>query len=235
MNKYLYDIIVNTGALSTEMIIMRVIMSIFFGLVIYTSYKMTHTGAIYSKKFNITLVTLTILTTMVMTVIGNNIALSLGMVGALSIIRFRTSIKDSRDTVYIFWTIIIGICCGVGDFVVAATGSVAVFIILLIFGRVKNEQRMLLIVRADRKLADSIRKVVFQYFVQPPVVKVQNSTNETIELIYETNRKELDKAEKNSRELAAKQGVMEKSLVDMIYDLGAVNYVNLVEQSDEIA
>ena len=235
MNKYLYDIIVNTGALSTEMIVMRVIMSIFFGLVIFISYKMTHSGAIYSKKFNITLVTLTILTTMVMTVIGNNIALSLGMVGALSIIRFRTSIKDSRDTVYIFWTIIIGICCGVGDFIVAATGSAAVFIVLLMFGRVKNEQRMLLIVRADRKLSNDIRKLVFQYFIHPPVVKVQNSTNDSVELIYETNRKELDKAEKNNKENATKQGMMEKSLVDMIYDLGAVNYVNLVEQSDEIA
>ena len=76
---------------------------------------------------------------MVMTVIGNNIALSLGMVGALSIIRFRTSIKDSRDTVYIFWTIIIGICCGVGDFIVAAAGSSTVFLVLLLFGRVKKE------------------------------------------------------------------------------------------------
>lgn len=68
----------------------------------------------------------------VMTVIGNNIALSLGMVGALSIVRFRTAIKDSRDTVYIFWTIIVGICCGVGDYLVAAVGSSAIFLIFLI-------------------------------------------------------------------------------------------------------
>ena len=235
MNKYLYDIIANSGALSTDMIIMRVVVSIFFGLIIFWSYKVTHTGSIYSKKFNITLVTLTILTTMVMTVIGNNIALSLGMVGALSIIRFRTSIKDSRDTIYIFWTIIIGICCGVGDFIVAAAGSAAVFVVLLLFGRVKNEQRMLLIVRADRRQSDNIRKLVFKYFQHPPVVKVQNSTNDSIELIYETNRKELDLAEKAEKELAAKKGVMNKSLIDMIYDLGGIDYVNLVEQSDEIA
>ena len=73
----------------------------------------SHRGTIYSKKFNVSLVVLTVLTSMVMTVIGNNVALSLGMVGALSIVRFRTAIKDSRDTVYIFWTIIVGICCGV--------------------------------------------------------------------------------------------------------------------------
>lgn len=69
---------------------------------------------------------MTVLTTTVMTVIGNNIALSLGMVGALSIVRFRTAIKDSRDTVYIFWTVIVGICCGVGDYLVASAGSVLV-------------------------------------------------------------------------------------------------------------
>ena len=67
-----------------------------------------------------------------MTVIGNNIALSLGMVGALSIVRFRTAIKDSRDTTYIFWTIIVGICCGVGDYVVACVGSGVVFLVLLV-------------------------------------------------------------------------------------------------------
>ncbi len=63
---------------------------------------------------------LAVLTGTVMIVIGNNIALSLGMVGALSIVRFRTAIKDSRDTMYLFWAIIVGICCGVGSFFVAA-------------------------------------------------------------------------------------------------------------------
>ncbi|MBQ3616382.1 MAG: DUF4956 domain-containing protein, partial [Anaerotignum sp.] len=146
MEKYFYSVLGSAGTLSTEEVLLRVGVSILLGCVIYLSYFLTHSGTIYSRKFNITLVTLTVLTTMVMTVIGNNIALSLGMVGALSIIRFRTSIKDSRDTVYIFWTIIIGICCGVGDFMVAAIGSSAVFLVLLLFGRVKKENRTLLII-----------------------------------------------------------------------------------------
>ena len=77
-------------------------------------YYVAHAGTVYSRKFNVSLVVLTVLTSTVMTVIGNNIALSLGMVGALSIVRFRTAIKDSRDTVYIFWCIVAGIACGVG-------------------------------------------------------------------------------------------------------------------------
>ena len=175
MNKYLYELINSSGSLSTEDILLRVGISVLFGLMIFISYRISHSGSVYSNKFNITLLTLTVLTTMVMTVIGNNIALSLGMVGALSIVRFRTSIKDSRDTVYIFWTIIIGICCGVGDFTVAAVGSSAVFLVLLLFGQVKDTSRVLLIIRADRKNMDAVRKILFSYFVHPPVAKVENT------------------------------------------------------------
>ena len=97
---------------SVEEMLLRVLAASVFGLAIYLSYWISHAGTIYSQKFNINLITLTILTGMVMTVIGDNLALSLGMVGALSIVRFRTAIKDARDTTYIFWAIVCGICCG---------------------------------------------------------------------------------------------------------------------------
>ena len=99
MKEYLYEIINNSGNLSVEDIVIRIVVAAALGCAIYLSCWITHSGSIYSQKFNITLLTLTVLTATVMTVIGNNVALSLGMVGALSIIRFRTSIKDSRDTV----------------------------------------------------------------------------------------------------------------------------------------
>ena len=234
MNKYLYDIINSSGNLTGEDILLRTGVSVLFGAVIFLSYRLTHTGTVYSHKFNVTLMTLTVLTTMVMSVIGNNIALSLGMVGALSIIRFRTSIKDSRDTAYIFWTIIIGICCGVGDFVVAACGSGAVFLVLLILGRVKSENRMLLIIRADRVREAAIRRVLFEYFPKAPVIKAQNTTEEKVELIYELKPKLLAMAQDQEHKNAAKEHREGQSLSDKIYALGGVNYVNLVVQSDEI-
>ena len=123
MKKYLYSVLEGSGTLTTEEIVLHIAAAVLLGLVIYLSYYMTHAGGVYSKKFNVSLLTLTVLTATVMTVIGNNIALSLGMVGALSIVRFRTAIKDSRDTTYIFWTIIVGICCGVGDYLVASLKS----------------------------------------------------------------------------------------------------------------
>ena len=235
MNKYLYEIISNTGTLSLEDIVLRICASAFFGAMIFLSYRITHNGAIYSKKFNVTLVSLTVLTTMVMTVIGNNVALSLGMVGALSIIRFRTSIKDSRDTAYIFWTIIIGICCGVGDYTVAAVGSVVVFVVLLLMGRVKNEYRTLLIIRADGGQSDEVRRLVFESFTKTSMLKAENTTDAKVELIYEMDRRAMAKYDAKERTLAVKEERKPQSFVEKVYQIGNVDYVNIVAQSDEIS
>ncbi len=235
MKEYLYDLVSSGGSLTTEDVLARVGMSILFGLLIYISYRLTHGGSVYSAKFNITLLTLTILTTTVMTVIGNNVALSLGMVGALSIVRFRTSIKDSRDTTYIFWTIIAGICCGVGDYVVAGVGSAGVFLVLLLFGRIKNENRMLLVVRGVYEQEDSIRKAVFEYFTRPPVLKAENTSEESLELIYELDRRAMIESEKQETARAAAEGREQKSIIRKLRDLEGIEYVNLVVQSDEIS
>ena len=235
MEKYLQGVLESMGALTIEDILLRIGVSALFALAIFVSYRLTHSGSVYSAKFNITLVTLTILTTMVMTVIGNNLALSLGMVGALSIIRFRTSIKDSRDTVYIFWTIIIGICCGVGDFTVAGVGSAVVFIVLLALGRVKNENRILLIIRADRINDQEIRKIVYAFFTKKPVLKAENTTQEKVELIYELNKKSLEQSNRIETKKALKEKRSHEGITDKLYSLDGIDYVNIVVQSDEIS
>ena len=132
MREKIYSLFTNQTDMTWEQILMNLCMAAILGFLIYLSYAISHRGTIYSRKFNASLVMLTVLTGTVMTVIGNNIALSLGMVGALSIVRFRTAVKDSRDTVYIFWTIIAGICCGVGDYTVAAFGSGITFFVMLL-------------------------------------------------------------------------------------------------------
>lgn len=235
MEKYLQGVLESMGALSFEDILLRIGVSAIFALVIFISYRLTHSGSVYSAKFNITLVTLTVLTTMVMTVIGNNLALSLGMVGALSIIRFRTSIKDSRDTVYIFWTIIIGICCGVGDFTVAAVGSAVVFLVLLVLGRVKNENRTLLIIRADRANDEEIRRIVYGYFTKKPVLKAENTTKDKVEFIFELNKKSMEQSKQSEAKKAIKETRSQQTITDKLYTLEGVDYVNIVTQSDEIS
>lgn len=164
MREYLAQLIAESGTLTSQEIVLHITVSAVLCAAIYISYWYTHSGTAYSKKFNVSLVTLTILTATVMTVIGNNIALSLGMVGALSIVRFRTAIKDSRDTAYIFWTIIVGICCGVGDYLVAGVGTAMVFVVLLALGRVRNENRILLITRGAKDCGMDMERIVFSYF-----------------------------------------------------------------------
>lgn len=224
MKKYLYSVLEGSGILTTEEIVLHIAAAVLLGLVIYLSYYMTHAGGVYSKKFNVSLLTLTVLTATVMTVIGNNIALSLGMVGALSIVRFRTAIKDSRDTTYIFWTIIVGICCGVGDYLVASVGSGAVFLVLLVLGRVKNDDRILLIIRGSRNMERRIEAIVFDYFNAKAMLRVKNSTRDSIELIFEMTRKAYRISNKK-----------EKSIMELLYELETVEYVNVVTQNDEIS
>lgn len=223
MREYLQNLLAESGTLTTEDILLHILASAVIGGAIYLSYWFTHTGTAYSKKFNVSLVTLTILTGTVMTVIGNNLALSLGMVGALSIIRFRTAIKDSRDTTYIFWAIIVGICCGVGDYLVAAVGTVTVFIVLLLFGRVRNENRYLLIIRAGKNKASEIEGIVFRHFSQKALLRAKNTTEEHCEFIFEMSRKVYETTYKK-----------EKNITEELYALGGVEYVNIVAQSDEI-
>ncbi|MDE6984466.1 MAG: DUF4956 domain-containing protein [Lachnospiraceae bacterium] len=223
MKDYIRKMMFESATLSLEEIALNILVSAVFGFVVYASYWYTHAGTAYSKKFNVSLVTLAILTGMVMTVIGNNIALSLGMVGALSIVRFRTAVKDSRDTTYIFWAIIIGICCGVGDYYVAAVGSVVVFVVLLLLGRVRNENRILLIIRGAKDKGMDMERLVFAFFDQKPLLKVKNTTSEHVELIYEMTRSVYQKA--YTREV---------DIIDQLYALGGVEYVNFVTQSDEI-
>ena len=189
MRSQIFNLIKDQPTLSWEQITANILVSGILGFLIFISYMISHRGTIYSKKFNVSLVVLTVLTSMVMTVIGNNVALSLGMVGALSIVRFRTAIKDSRDTVYIFWTIIVGICCGVGDFIVAGIGSAFVFILFLILGAIKNNNRMLVIIRGNRTKEAQIQAVMYKFFGAKAVLRVKNSTTESIEFIYEITAK----------------------------------------------
>ncbi|GHV37727.1 hypothetical protein AGMMS49546_06430 [Spirochaetia bacterium] len=154
MKQYIFDFFgTNTGALTFQEIFLNFVVASLISVVIYLSYRISHSGAVYSARFNVTLIKLTLVTTLVMNVIGNNIALSLGMVGALSIVRFRTAIKDHRDATYIFWCIAVGICCGVQEYLIAAMGSGFIFLFMLIFGAVKSNNRFLLIVRGGGGMA----------------------------------------------------------------------------------
>ena len=221
-DKILEYLQVSTNQLSTENIIIGFAAAVIIAIVIFVSYRFSHSSAVYSAKFNVSLVMLTIVTTLIMSVIGNNVALSLGMVGALSIVRYRTAIKDPRDTAYIFWAIAAGICCGVQDFVIAGIGSGVIFLIMLIIGNVKNNDRFLLIVRGEKKAAEEARTVIETSFDNKAKFRVENSTTETVELIFEVSQKVLEKSKKRV------------NVSEELYKVEGIESVNLVCQNDEI-
>jgi len=224
MTGILRDLIGQSGGLTVQDIAIRIAAAAILSMVIYVSYWYTHSGTSYSGKFNVSLVTITILTATVMTVIGNNIALSLGMAGALSIVRFRTAIKDSRDTAYIFWAVIVGLCSGVADFWTAIIGSVVVFVILLIMGKVRNENRILLIIKCNRSLESEVEGIVFTHFKQKALLRVKNTTVDSLEMIYELDRKTYNLTYKS-----------EKNITQLLYEKEGMDYVNIVTQNDEIS
>ena len=228
MRESLFQLLESSGGqLSAETILLRLVMSAVIGAFLFLSYRLSHSGSIYSVKFNVSLMALTVITTTVMIVIGNNIALSLGMVGALSIVRFRTAIKDSRDTIYIFWAIVVGICCGSGDYLVAAAGSAVVFLLLLVFGRLRTDNRVLLILRTARVNESKVESLIFQYYNRKAILRAKNTTDESAEYIYELNGKYLRKP--------AGEKAAGKSITDAIYEIGGIEYFNIVMQNDEIS
>lgn len=230
MKEFLYTTLMTNGAgaatLSIETMLLNFLAAGICGLIIYISYRTTHMGAMYSKRFNVLLIMLTLITTLIMSVIGNNVALSLGMVGALSIIRFRTAIKDPRDTAYIFWTIAVGICCGVADYLLAVTGSVIIFFFLILLGTARNNERILLIVHGSLSADEEIARTVSGYYLTKAVLRVHNAIpgeDGSCEFIYELSDKIAAAAKKRNGDLQP-----------MLCKIEGVRSVQFVRQDDEI-
>ena len=135
--------------------------AIVLGLVIFIVYKKTFKGVMYSSSFNMSLLLMTVITSVIIMTISSNVVLSLGMVGALSIIRFRTVIKDPIDIMYLFWAISIGIIVGAGQYIFAAICVVVIGVLCFVMSIMKNKERMyLLVIRYDMSAIKVIDKAI---------------------------------------------------------------------------
>ena len=115
-----------------EQVILNLIIAFFLGLVISFIYKKTHKGLSYSQSFVLTNIFVAVIVAMVIMVIGNNLARAFALVGALSIIRFRTVVKDTKDTAYIFWSLAVGMAAGTGSYFLALSGTAIISMIALV-------------------------------------------------------------------------------------------------------
>lgn len=147
----------NFSELSPATMIAAMLSSLICGIIIYLVYRFCYRGIVYNDNFNVLLVMITAITGFIIMTISSNVVLSLGMVGALSIVRFRTAIKDPLDIGFLFWSIAAGITAGAGLYFVAIFGTVLIAVIYIIFSLMKKEKKnYLLIVR----YADSAEKNV---------------------------------------------------------------------------
>ena len=128
----------NYATQSPLRIVIVLLLALLIGAFIYKVYQHFFTGVIYSRSFAMTLVGMTLLTSMVTLAISSNIVISLGMVGALSIVRYRTAVKDPMDLLYLFWAITSGITVGAGMYVLAVVTSIVILLMLIVFSRLQE-------------------------------------------------------------------------------------------------
>lgn len=173
--------------ISTSHIIMTLGMTCLIALYIFAVYRLITRKTFYNKNFNISLAALALITAIVILTVQANIVISLGMVGALSIVRFRTAIKDPMDLVFLFWSISIGIACGAGMVEIAIIGSLLLTIIIFVLDRLPVARASSILVinaSAGVELMDSINEVVksnSKYFK----VKSRNVSDSSLDVVIE--------------------------------------------------
>lgn len=136
----------NVTAVSMFDMVIALVLAFGLGVFIYLIYKKTYAGVMYSSSFGVTLVALTMITTLVILAVTSNVVLSLGMVGALSIVRFRTAIKEPLDIAFLFWSIAAGIVLAAGMIPLAVFGSVLIGLIILFFANRKENTHPYIVV-----------------------------------------------------------------------------------------
>ncbi|MDD5803650.1 MAG: DUF4956 domain-containing protein [Clostridia bacterium] len=148
-----------TGSLTTEIFMLSLLAAFLCAMIIYLVYRNFYKGVIYSNNFNILLVLTTIVTCFIVLVISSNVVLSLGMVGALSIVRFRTAVKDPLDVGFLFWSIAVGITCGAGLYMISVIGTVFVSLVYIFLIKIRTGKSVyLLIVKASEEAVPEVSK-----------------------------------------------------------------------------
>ncbi|MCD7726213.1 MAG: DUF4956 domain-containing protein [Clostridiales bacterium] len=198
-------------------IVICMLITVLIAMYIFMVYRILTRNSFYNRNFNLSLIALAVITAAIILTIQSNIVISLGMVGALSIVRFRTAIKDPMDLVFLFWAISIGIICGAGFAIVAVIASVIITVIVLLFERISvgTAAVILLVNTADYKTESQIMSLVESHCSMYQV-KARNLTKDRLDLAVEVK---------------TDQGA---SLVEQLMDLECVTSASLVDHDGEV-
>ena len=181
----------NVTSVSLLDMVLALVLAFGVGLFVFFIYKKTYSGVMYSSSFGVTLIALTMITTLVILAVTSNVVLSLGMVGALSIVRFRTAIKEPMDIAFLFWSIAVGIVVGAGLIPLAVFGSVVIGIILLVFANRKDSSNPYIVVLSCE--GNESEKAAAAYLAQQTnkcIVKSKTARKGSVELNMEVRLKD---------------------------------------------
>ena len=192
-------------------IISVILVTLIVSLYMFYIYKKTYSGNVYSHKFNVSLVMMSLITAMVIMTISSNLVLSLGMVGALSIVRFRTAVKEPLDIVFMFWSIAIGITSGARLFLLSISCSILIGLILYLLLRYKNTNNVyLLVIHYNKAANDEVLSEVNKLYY---TMKSKTISKGNIELTVEVKLTGL-----------SNEFVQEISEIDGVSNVSLINY-----------
>lgn len=181
----------NISSVSILDMVLALVLAFGLGIFIFLIYKKTYTGVMYSSSFGVTLIALTMITTTVILAVTSNVVLSLGMVGALSIVRFRTAIKEPLDIAFLFWAIAAGIVLAAGMIPLAVIGSVIIGLILLVFvNRKSHSNPYIVVLQCINHESERAAKEYLEKMTQRCTVKSKTAQKGSIELNLEIRLKD---------------------------------------------
>ena len=202
----------NITSVSILDMVVAIVLAFGMGMFIFLVYKKTYSGVMYSASFGTTLVALTMITTVVILAVTSNVVLSLGMVGALSIVRFRTAIKEPLDIAFLFWSIAVGIVLAAGMIPLAVVGSVVIGVILLVFvNRKSHSNPYIVVLRCNGHDSETKAKAYLNGKTERCVIKSKTVQKGSVEVNMEIRLKDDNTDFVN--ELAGIDGVQSAVLV----------------------
>jgi len=161
------------------------------GLFVFFVYSKTFKGVMYSRSFAISLIAMNLITTLVILAVSSHFIIAFGMIGALSIVRFRTVVKEPLDLVYLFWSITVGIIVGAGFVIMAAIGSLAIGLVLIVLiNRKSDEIPYIVVVSCDGDSAEKATDAILKEHTKKHVLKAKTVSKDGIELTIEVRLKE---------------------------------------------
>lgn len=181
----------NITSVSLLDMVLALVLAFGLGVFIFSIYKKTYTGVMYSSSFGVTLVALTMITTVVILAVTSNVVLSLGMVGALSIVCFRAAIKEPLDIAFLFWSIAVGIVLAAGMIPLAVIGSVIIGLILLVFVNRKSHcNPYIAVIRCSGHESGKAAEEYLKTMTQRCIVKGKTVQKGSVELNFEIRLKD---------------------------------------------